>query len=218
LRDDYDGIVSILEWTLEILDSFVLDRRLEEVVRDVTLMAGRTRKSYKGHTPNMVAFSSLIDAIHSFCQENEVVPKAFVHDPQSEFGPTMKEYHEIFSRMRIPRSSSGLLARGEKIGYDLGKFSLTPSKHLTCLQAVDLFIWLSQRIERIKSPGLRQSLLDKTNPFYISRASSEMMTFAWFHKLSTADFTEQQIKEAKEMIEKMESTHKNKLKEFLSRE
>jgi len=227
LKDDYDGIVSIVKWIIDILDSFELDRRLEEVVRsglsfalkypeEITLMASSTRKSYKGHTPNMVAFSSLIYAIHDFCKENNLVPEAFVHDPQSEFGPMMKEYHEMLSKVRAVPNSTGLPAMPENVDYDLGKFSLTPSKHLMSLQAVDLFIWLSQRADRIKSPGLVRSLRDKTDPFYISRSTSEMIVFAWHYKLSNTSLTEEQIREATEMIAEMNRLQKKKLRDFES--
>lgn len=228
LRDDYDTIVSIAKWTTDALGTFELDKRLEEVARgglsfalkypeEITLMASTSRKSYKGHTPNMVAFSALIHAIHQFCRENSVTPKAFIHDPQSEFGSTMKEYHDIFSRVRAAQSDNGLLAAFENVDYDLGKFSLTPSKYVTSLQAVDLFIWLSQRIDGIRSPGLRQSLRDKTDPFYISRASSEMVAFIWHYKLRATPLTEEQIREATEKVAEMDALHKKKLKEFESK-
>jgi len=227
LKDDYGGIVSIVEWAMNVLDTYSLDRRLGEVVRgglsfalkypeEITLMASKNRKSYKGHTPNMVAFSSLIHAVHQFCKDNGVSPRAFVHDPQSEFGSTMKEYHDIFSKVRATRSDNGLPAEPEEVDYDLGRFSLTPSKYVTSLQAVDLFIWLSQRADRIESPGLARSLSDKTDPFYISRASSELIVFGWHYKLSTTPLTHDQIEEASKLVAEIDTLHKKKLKEFES--
>jgi len=107
LKDDHAGICSIAKRTLEKLDGFPMDKRLRGIAIDglsfalkypeeITLMASRTKKSYKGHTPNMVAFSSLIQAVHKFCKENNVSPIAFIHDSQSEFGSIMREYHKIF--------------------------------------------------------------------------------------------------------------------------
>ena len=57
-------------------------------------------------------------------------------------------------------------------------------------------------------------LIEKTDPFHISRASSDLITFSWHYRLSNVELTEQQIKEAKETIEEMEKIHKNKLKKF----
>lgn len=225
LADDFDGICKIVKTVLQRLEQIQLDKRLYQVSceglqfalkypEEITLMASRTKKSYKGHTPNMVAFSSLIQAVHKFCKEYKTTPEAFVHDPQSEFGPTMKEYHEIFAKVRAEHSESGLQLDVENTDYDLGKFSLTPSKHLTSLQAVDLFLWLSQRSDRIKSQGLRKKLMEVSDPFYISRGSSEMIRAGWAFKMSNMDLSKEDIKRGEETIAKMEDVHKKRLNEF----
>ncbi len=186
--------------------------------QEITLLASQTKKSYKGHTPNMVAFSSLIQAVHMFCKENNMRPEAFVHDSQSEFGSTMKEYHKLFGKVRLEHNSSGLALQGDRVEYDFGKFSLSLSKQSVSLQAVDIFLWLSQRRDKIKSIGLNDKLLDVTEPFYISRISSEMITRGWLYKLSNCELTEEQIEEGKRTIEKMENIHLEKLKEFLEKQ
>ena len=225
LADDFDGISTIVKTVLHRLEQIQLDRRLYQVSceglqfalkypEEITLMASRTKKSYKGHTPNMVAFSSLIQAVHKFCKEYETTPEVFVHDPQSEFGRTMKEYHEMFAKVRAEHSESGLQLDVENTDYDLGRFSLTPSKHLTSLQAVDLFLWLSQRSDRIKSQGLREKFMEMSDPFYISRASSEMIRAIWAIKMSNMDLSDEDIKKGEETVVKMENVHKNRLKEF----
>ena len=225
LSDDYDGIGTIVNTVLKRLEQFQLDKRLYQVSREglefalkypeeITLMAGSTKKSYKGHTPNMVAFSSLIHAVHKFCKEHKTVPKAFIHDPQSEFGSTMKEYHKIFSRVRAEHSETGLQLNFENSEYDLGKFSLVPSKDLTSLQAVDLFLWLSQRSDRIKSVGLKEKLMKVSDPFYISRLSSEMIRAGWAVKMSNMDLLEEDIVKGEKIVAQIEEIHKKRLKEF----
>jgi len=79
---------------------------------------------------------------------------------------------------------------------------------------VDIFLWLSQRRDKIKSIGLSDKLLDVTEPFYISRISSEMITRGWIYKLSNYDLTEEQIEEGEKTIEKMENIHLERLREF----
>lgn len=223
LEDDYKMISSVVKFALETLNEFPLDRSLYKISRDgllfalkypeeITLMASKTKKSYKGHTPNMVAFSSLIQAVHSFCKEHKVIPQAFVHDPQSEFGTTMREYHELFGRARLFQNKNGFLD-SEGVNYDLGKFSLTPSKYLSSLQAVDLFLWLNQR-NNSRSPGLRKSISMHTDPFYISRASSELIRTAWAYKLDQLPLSRGQIKRGKVIIKRMEKIYLAKLREF----
>jgi hypothetical protein len=225
LADDFEKISAVIKTVLQRLDQIHLDKRLYRVScegllfalkypEEITLMAGRSKKSYKGHTPNMVAFSILIQAVHKFCKEYKTTPEAFVHDPQSEFGPTMREYHEMLAKVRVEHSDNGLMLDVENTDYDLGKFSLTPSKHLASLQAVDMFLWLSQRSDRIKSPGLAEKLMEVSDPFYISRGSSEMIKAGWAVKMSNYDLSEEDIERGKKTVAKMEETHKERLKEF----
>lgn len=225
LKDDYNGINSVVKTVLNRLDEVPLDNRLYQVSKEgllfalkypeeITLMASKTKKSYKGHTPNMVAFSSLIQAIHKFCKEHNTRPEVFVHDPQSEFGSTMREYHKMLANVRAEHNESGFTLQTEKVEYDLGKFSLIPSKHLASLQAIDLFLWLAQRKDRIENIGLKEALLNITDPFYISRASSDIIRSSWAYKLSNCDLTEEQIEEGKKIVEKMEDAHEQRLREF----
>lgn len=166
----------------------------------------------------MVAFSSLIQAVHKFCKENNTKPEAFVHDSQSEFGSTMREYHKIFQKVRLEHNSRGLALQADKVDYDLGQFSLEMSKQLVSLQAVDIFLWLSQRNDKIASTGLKNKLLDVTESFYISRISSEMIARGWLYKLSNCDLSEEQIEEGKKIIEKMETIHFEKIGEFTEKQ
>lgn len=229
LKDDYNGINSVVKIVLDRLEKVPLDKRIYQVSKEgllfalkypeeITLKASRTKKSYKGHTPNMVAFSSLIQAVHRFCKEHNLAPKAFIHDPQSEFGSTMREYHNLYSKVRAEHNESGLAPQAESVDYDLGKFSLTHSKHLSSLQAVDLFLWLTQRNDSINSVDLKETLSKFTDTFYISRISSEIIRTGWLHKLSNCDLTEEQIEEGKKEVKKVEDIHTQKLREFESKQ
>lgn len=225
LKDDYQGICSVMKFVLEQLDKIDIDARLKEVSKDgltfalenpeeITLMSNRTRKSYKGHTPNMVAFISLLQEVHKFCKENDVVPEVFIHDPQSEFGETMRKYHDLHSNVRTREHKLGLPRSPERVEYGLGKFALCPAKDVASLQAVDIFLWLSQRTKKIQNEELSRTLVERTDPFYISRAMSEMLVSKWMIKLSTKEFTQEQLMKGKGIIEDMERIHLERLKEF----
>jgi len=162
----------------------------------------------------MVAFSSLIQDVHRFCRDRNVTPLAFVHDPQSEFRGTMREYHTLFSRVRVKEHRVGLPQGPEEVEYDPAQFALTPSENLASLQAVDMFLWLNQRTDGIESKELKEALRGRTKPFYISRALSEMIVFSWNRRLERTEFTEEQLTSAKEILREMEQTHFKKLNEF----
>lgn len=225
LKDDYQRICSVVKFALDQLDKIDIDARLKEVSKDgltfalenpqeITLMASRTRKSYKGHTPNMVAFISLLQAVHKFCKEYDVVPEAFIHDPQSEFGETMGKYHDLHSNVRTREHKLGLPQSPERVEYGLGKFALRSSKDVVSLQAVDIFLWLSQRTEKIQNEELNRALVERTDPFYISRAMSEMLVSNWIIKLSITEIPQEKLMKAQGIIEDLERIHLEKLNEF----
>ncbi len=225
LKDDYDGVCSVVKYALDKLSKINVGARLKEVSKDgltfaienpkeITLMANQTKKSYKGHTPNMVAFISLLQAVHQFCKKNAVVPEAFTHDPQSEFGTTMHQYHKLHSNIRTKEHRLGLSQRPERVEYGLGKFALRPSSEVASLQAVDTFLWLSQREDRIESGELKKVFLSRVEPFYISRATSELTVASCIYRLSVTEFTQEQLRAGKKLVEKTEDIHFKKLNQY----
>lgn len=226
LKDDHQGICCVVKYAINILDEISIDKRLKEVAKDglsfalenpqeITLMANETKKSYKGHTPNMVAFISLLQSVHKFCKSNNVIPEVFIHDPQQEFGETMKKYHELISNVSIDEMGEGFL-QPKRVEYGLGRFELKSSKDVASLQAVDVFLWLNQRNEEIEKVRLKKILMHHNNPFYISRAMSEMIIYEWSIKNTSEQLTKEQIVKGKEFIEKLEQNHLEELKKFKS--
>jgi hypothetical protein len=228
LKDDYAGIRHVVRHALEHLDRYAKDPRLNQVASNglsfalqypeqITLMASKTRKSYKGHTPNMIAFASLIQAVHSFCEGHGVVPVAFFHDPQSEFGSTMREYHRLYSSLRFSRNSDGMWPATELVDYDLGKFSLRSSKESSGLQAVDILLWLSQR-EHPTRPveEAKKRLWEWTDAYHISRGMSESIVRAWLIRLSQSDLSPEDLQRGQDIVDEMENRHIEDLEDFIA--
>ena len=107
LANDHEAFTATVKKARSYLDRCVKDRRLHEVILDAFKFAerfpeeitlgGRGRRAYRGHTPNMIAFSVLMDAAHKFADRQGVVPETFIHDEQKEFGGAMAEVYKIFS-------------------------------------------------------------------------------------------------------------------------
>lgn len=53
-----------------------------------------------------------------------------------------------------------------------------------------------------------------SDPFYISRLSSEMIRAGWAVKMSNMDLLEEDIVKGEKIVAKMEEIHKKRLKEF----
>jgi hypothetical protein len=186
----------------------------EEHPEQFTLLANKTRKSYKGHTPNMVAFSSLFHAIHEFCDRYKVSPKVFYHDQQSEFGPSMKEFHQLYSSGLAVEYENGFLVP-KIVDYQLGSFSLQSSRDVYSLQVVDLFLWLNQRKVQSEIENTLARLQRKTGYFYISRQWSEMTKLVWVEALSQQEWTTEQDTNARHAINQMNQRVREKYLLFL---
>lgn len=228
LADDREGVKDAVRNARTYLDRCTSDRRLETVVLDafdfalqhpeeITLMASRCRSSYKGHTPNMVAFTGLIQGAHDFADAHNVVPQAFYHDQTSEFGTSMREDVEIIGRFSMKQPeitrpwTPNDLVRKE---YNLGRFSMPSSKDYAPLQAVDVLLWVMQRDNVGEFEGLKRRIQDKAEPFYISRGISELIRLAGLKALSERSYSDDDLRRGQELRDEMEEKFKKKVREF----
>jgi Protein of unknown function (DUF3800) len=228
LADDYEELKAAIRNAQTYLNRYTSDRRLTEVVVDafrfalkypeeITLTASARRDSYKGHTPNMVAFSSLIQEIHKFAEENDSQPIAFYHDEQKEFGKTMRQYHEIFSKFRLIQADTfaAPMPLDVKLSkYDLGKFSLPQSKDFLPLQVVDVLLWVAQRDNDLTVEVAQRCILEKGENFSISRAMSECIRFAGFKWLVEHPCSDTQLERGRHLQQDMEERYRQRLAEF----
>lgn len=148
-------------------------------IEEIGLFNKNKKSAYKQNTPNMVAFSVLLQAVHLFCENNTASPQKFIHDQQSEFGSTMREYHKIFHKIKISDEVTGKAPLLEDSKYDLGSFSLESSKKSYGLQLVDLFIWAHQREETDELKQIKDNIPACANNSYISRGTSELIKIAF---------------------------------------
>lgn len=111
LRDDIAAIQSTIRSAHQYIRMRETDPRLRQIAKDAfeyallhpddfTLLATKGRRAYQGHTPNMIAFSFLFEAIHLFADKTGAKPIAFIHDQQTEFGTSMKEWAELFGSVK----------------------------------------------------------------------------------------------------------------------
>jgi hypothetical protein len=226
MADDVSGIQACIRNARTYVLRKVDDRRIREVIVDgfdfalrhpeeLTLGAAARRDSYKGHTPNMVAFTCLLGAVHGFVDKHGSRPIAFFHDQQDEFKKTMKETHEIFGPVRAKEHPAGAIPALERSDYDLGRFSMPASKDMVVLQAADLLVWASQR--DAKNEDLRRlqgRLAEKTADFHISRRMSDMIVAAWIHRDRSRHIPQEQLAAGKRLFEESEAARLARLRAF----
>jgi hypothetical protein len=206
---------------LTYLDRVVKDRRLHTVIRDALQFAirhvdqftlPRGRRAYRDHTPNMVAFSTIMNAAHEFAKEHGVTPQAFYHDEQTEFGASMRESYRMFSRFRW--RETGWMAMPEHAGYDLGKFDMPSSKSFPPLQAVDVLLWILARENKSGVEAVNEKLKERTDPNFISRSTSELICLGWHAKLARIPLTDQQLGDARLQVEGIERRTLDRVRDF----
>ncbi len=185
LDDDIEAIGEVVRKVGHFIRMRHPDRRLREIVRDAfdyvlrhpsdfTLSASRGRRAYQGHTPNIIGFIGIFDAIHEFVDRTGSRPIGFVHDQQSEFGPTMREWAEVFGRIR--RHERRGIAEVDFADYDLPRLSLPSSADVFGLQAVDLLLWIMTRNDEVLQP-VQTRLESNVRTFGITRETSAHMVY-----------------------------------------
>ncbi|MDM5061374.1 DUF3800 domain-containing protein [Aeromonas salmonicida] len=208
ISDEVDGMVKISEILLGECQRISDPRTREVVVNGLSyaisnpdifsLESSKGKSAYKTQTPNMVAFSSLLMAVHRFCKPRNIGVHTFIHDQNDQFKGTMREYHRLFFGFDIEKDKFGGLSLLKEVSYELGEFKLESSKKSYGLQVVDLFLWLVQR--DFKNPKLiltREKLMERSDNFFISREMSLKIIHEKTMELMQEDFSVEQIEKAK---------------------
>ena len=212
LKDDSDGIIRICKILLK-KAPYIFDKRVFEVISAglnyaisnpniLTLTSAKGKSAYKKQTPNIIAFSSLLMAIHRFCKEYDVSVSEFTHDQSDEFKGTMREYHRMFFGVDLEEDKFGGIPQYKQVEYELGEFKIKSSKKSYGLQVADLFLWVVQR--NIKDEKLKETkarILANSDDFVTSRKMSLIIIKARHFQLMQQELTPEMI-EAGEILNK----------------
>ncbi|MBF0370491.1 MAG: hypothetical protein HQL52_13645 [Magnetococcales bacterium] len=219
LSSNHDEVKACIRNAQTYLDRHTSDRRLQTVVRDAfnhalsnmeKLSFGHSGKSYrKLEAPNIAAFSILINSVHSFAEKHNAVPVAFIHDQSSEFNKTMRKMHTWFSGVQA--GSADIAAKVVMVDWGLGNFSSPSSKDILPLQAVDVLLWILQREPQHEITDVQERLGKKTDPYWISRPTSELIRQSWINRLFGPDFPVERLQEGERLAAEVEERFKEKL-------
>lgn len=223
LSDDMPKMLQVAEIALSRIDR-ILDPRMKEVMTDgltyainhpdeFTLICTHGKSAYKGQTPNMVAFSSLMGATHSFCKKHSSSVKELIHDRSDEFRGTMREYHRIFHKIDHVEDDLGGPILFEEAQFDLGKFDLRSSESHPALQAVDVFLWMLQR-DLITDEGKKalERLKKHLNDFVISPSMSQLIVRARTYQLNSKPLSSEQLKAGRKFSAQLEAKRQKRLR------
>lgn len=212
LKDDIAGIQACVRTIRNYIPRKVTDWRIREVMREAfdfvlkhpeqfTLLAAERREGYHGHTPNMIAFTSVFGAIHEFAAEHNSPPIAFVHDQQQEFKKSMRNAYETFGKMTYKENKMGAIPEMEIAKYDLAEFTMPSSSTSFGLQATDLLLWVVQRTK--PTPDLiavRKRMEPNVKDAEISRKMTDLIVKMRAIQSQRLDVSEAQIANGREFL------------------
>jgi len=212
LKDDRSVYTEILETLNDRLESNPsVDGRLRVVMCEafdwaiknmdkMTINHIENRSSYKGNTPNLIAFSSMLHSVKDLANEKGWVVNSLIHDEQNEFGNTMKEYQRIFGS-RFLKQDIDFFPKISKDTVPVERFDVCSSKKESLLQVVDIFLW-----HKVK--GLAKAIPNQDD-FYITRAMSATIVDIGMNKLFQKKMSKSDIERGKKMMYKFEQQYKD---------
>lgn len=147
----------------------IVDQRSRDIITDALtwsqahpealdiFIAGRQAKN--GHMPNMVAFVNLLQGLEHFSKRWNRPLRRIVHDRQSQFENTLKEWHRLFSNA----SGEPIYRLGETYVLQMVKgsaFDVSASGQSGGIQVADMILWLHRQMLAKKSfpPGCAKLL------------------------------------------------------------
>jgi hypothetical protein len=123
----------------------------------------RDKVSRNAHSPNFVAFSSLMDGLHKASKAWNRPVREIVHDRQNQFEKTIIRWHELYSRPEFANDEP-LYWPGEKEPITLSKapgskLRIDTEDNSPGLQVIDVVLWLFKRIITDRDIGPRGARL-----------------------------------------------------------
>lgn len=187
LKDDFDQIIDVLGTVETSISSSTHPIPFKTVVsaafkfarkkpEEFTMNATAKKKGYQAHSPNVIAFTQLFQAIHQFATDNGCEPELLLHDKQDEFRKELLDTYETFGSIIMNETADGNFPEAEIAEYGLASLKIVPSVANFGLQAADLLLWINQRSSDDPSfNALKERMSEREMPYYVSRRMSELI-------------------------------------------
>ncbi len=103
------------------------------------------RQAKNGHMPNMVAFANLLEGLEDFSKRWDRPLRKIVHDRQSQFEETLREWHRMFSNASDePVHRPGETYVIQKVAGST--FAVSASDESAGIQVADTVLWLYRQV------------------------------------------------------------------------
>jgi Protein of unknown function (DUF3800) len=204
-------VTEALEWALENPENFSTHIR-DKINRNT-------------HSPNFVAFTNLIDGLGMASKAWKSPVREIVHDEQSQFERTLRQWHAVFSRPDLAKVEPWYWP-GENEPLTLSKapgskFRMAREEASPGLQVVDVVLWLFKRVVTDKDIGPRGArLLNRV----FQRGSQNDLSFVGvgaaveqkLDEIMDTPLTEQQITDGARLMAKSEENRIAAMKGYMA--
>jgi hypothetical protein len=134
------------------------DRRIRQLLCDALSWARAhpdavLDKRSEADSPNVVAFSLLMHAVHSMLEGTGLRVGKFVHDQQNEFMASFRWIYDVLSRLRLRDQGPAMIPRPVESGSFDCPLTEEASGDSPALQLVDVLLWLLKRFLRDGTTG-----------------------------------------------------------------
>ena len=176
-----------------------------------------SKKLRYGHLPNLFTFPALVASISETAKRWDRRTEKIIHDQQSQFGQTLREWHALYERAEPER----IFNFGDtpiKFG-DIreSKFEIRNSKTSAGLQVVDIVLWTFARAVSGKSLGpMSRELFNfcfSPDDFYLMSLSTiEAEAKDTLVAARTHTFTEDQLLDGMAIVDEFEERRLDRLR------
>ena len=184
-------------------------------VGDFSIWTPRKQQRY-GHLPNLFTFPALIEGISRSARIWDSQVDRIIHDQQSQFGTTLRQWHSFFLGIEPERivhfgDTPIQFADIRDSQFEIGDSRVSPG-----LQVVDVVLWTFSRVVANKPLGPRSAEL-----FELCFSIEDMfiMSLSWvaaeaedtISALMSQPISEEQLKEGKQLMEHVEHLRQRRI-------
>ena len=171
-----------------------------------------------GHLPNVFTLPRLIASISDTARRWDRRTEKIIHDQQSQFGQTLREWHALYEKAepeRIFHFGDTPIKFGD---IQDSKFEIRDSKTSAGLQVVDIVLWTFARTisERPLGPmarGLFDSCFSPDDFFLMSLGTIEAEAEVKLHAAMTHKFTEDELLDGMALVEEFEDRRLDRMRQ-----
>jgi len=186
---------------------------------DAIYFHSNSKSLRRGHLPNMVAFPDLLRGIDNHSKKWKKKVEKIIHDRQSEFGASLREWHTMYSNAKpdplfMPLGEVHYVRR--VAGSD---FLIMPSPESAGLQVADVILWLFKQVERgVRLQGACSRLMQYAfnNSLYYEFSLQSMSDYLheFLTMLQKKPLTDENLAAGQKLLDGMEARRQENMAKF----